>query len=932
MPRLRRPVTLLAIVMGLWCSLAPLAAAQPAKPAVPPPAPAAPAEAEPAEADDDQAADDGRNIQMDFQDVDLGVLVKFISEITHKNFIVDEKVKGKITIISPAKISVDEAYLVFQSVLQVKGFTTVPSGSVIKIVPTKDAKSSTLRTIVPKGGVSPSDEFITRLVPLTHVDANNMVAILQPLVSPDGLLTAYSPTNTLILIDTAAQTARLIKILAELDVEGQERGIEVLRLNYVFATDIAQTLAQVLDEGQQAGQNPAAPAPVPAPAAGRAARAGGGGQASVSGGAPGRAFKIIPDERTNSLIVLAGVLEMRRIKDIVARLDVPLPLGNSRIHVYYLKYANAVELLQVLSTMVNGGGGLAAAGLSSGRGGRGGLGGVGSRGGRGGGLGGGGGGFGGGGLGGGGLGGGFGGGGLGGGGLGGARLGGLGGGNSLFPAGQAGALGGTPLVSGQPFGAAIGGQQVEAIRMTADPQTNSVIINASPQDYETIKEVIEKLDVRRRQVYIEAIILEVRLEKARSLGFDFQGGTALGSSGIGIGRTNLSDNLNQFAANPGSIQGLLLAAVSNQTVRLPNGTVVPAQQALFTALQSDDDVNVLSAPNLLTTDNQEAEIVVGQNVPFVASRSTSETNLSNQFATVERRDVGITLRFTPQISEGGTVRLDIFEEVSAIIPTSQAETLTVGPTTTIRSASTTVVSRDNQTIVIGGLISDDITQRRSGIPFVSNIPVLGNLLRNTSSMREKVNLIIFLTPHIVRNEADQRKESLQQRDRIKAFMEEQHIPNKRSDMLDTPGWDTLPAPAEGGEKKQSAPPPPPDAGASEASSLPPPAPVRYVLLASFSEQGQPPPILAAPNGLLAVAVPAESELRSLFVHGRDVRFESDTYSALYHCLDTFSTREQAMAVYPEGLPVGGEPRELLHWRDIATDASARNVHAWTKVN
>src|SRR5262249_35011603 len=164
-------------------------------------------------------------ITMDFQDVDISVLVKFISEITGKNFIVDEKVRGKITIISPSKISVDEAYLVFLSVLQVKGFTVVPSGSVIKIVTTKEAKTSTLRTVLPNRAPAPTDEYITRLIPMKYVDANNMVSVLQPLVSPDGLLAAYVPTNTLILIDTAAQTDRITKILSQLDVEGFEQVI-----------------------------------------------------------------------------------------------------------------------------------------------------------------------------------------------------------------------------------------------------------------------------------------------------------------------------------------------------------------------------------------------------------------------------------------------------------------------------------------------------------------------------------------------------------------------------------------------------------------------------------------------------------------------------------------------------------------------------------
>jgi hypothetical protein len=389
-------------------------------------------------------------------------------------------------------------------------------------------------------------------------------------------------------------------------------------------------------------------------------------------------------------------------------------------------------------------------------------------------------------------------------------------------------------------------------------------------------------------------------------------------------------------SNPAGISGLLLAAASNQTVRLPDGSTVPAQVALFTALQNDSDVNILSAPNLLTTDNQEAEIVVGQNIPFVSSRSTSETNLSNQFNTIERRDVGITLRITPQISEGGTVRLNLFEEVSAVVPSaSTAEAIALGPTTTIRSATTSVVARENQTVVIGGLIADDITNSRSQIPFIGDIPVIGNLVRSTATSRQKINLLMFLTPHIVRNEIDQRRLSLEQRDRMRAFMSEQHIPEKRADMLNMPSWETLPPPAEGGEQDQQDQSdnhhPSRALQGEQLSTATEMLPPRYVLLATFWDRGQPPPSLATESGMVPLSLPQDSQLSTLFVSGKTVRFESDTYSALFRCLDTFSSAEQARAVYPEGLRVSSEPRELLHWRELK-DASSRNIRSWTPVN
>jgi len=905
---------------------------------------------------------------MDFQDVDLQVLVKFISEITGKNFIVDEKVRGKITIISPGKISVDEAYLVFQSVLQVKGFTTVPSGSIIKIVPTKEARTSTLATVLQDTSPRPVDQYITRLIgPLKYVDANNMVQILQPLVSPDGLLAAYAPTNTLIVIDTAAQTDRLARILRQLDVQGFEQGIEVVRLNYAFAADIAALLQQVL-EGPSGGVTAAPGAPATQPGAApdarvrrggttaRAPAAGGtGGAGTVSGGTtPEKAFKIIPDERTNSLILLAGPPEMRRIKELIGRLDVPLPLGTGRIHVYYLKYANALEMVYVLNSLLSGGGG----GGFGGIGGIGGLGGVGGL--RSGGFGGsrggigGGGGFGGsrGGIGGaGGFGGGLGGfgaggfgqtglaGGAGGFGGGGFGQGSIGGRRSGLGGGVGGVGGGSVAAQGQEFE----GQ----VRITADPATNALIINASPQDFETIKDVIQKLDVRRRQVYIEAIIAEISLEKTRELGIELQGAVDLGS-GVGIGRTNLAGNINAIT-NPTSLQGIILAAVSKQTITI-NGVTVPAQQALLVALERDADANILSAPTVLTTDNQEAEIVAGQNVPFVASRSTSDVNLGNTFTTIERRDVGITLRIVPQISEGGSVRLDLFEEVSDVISNDPQ----LGPTTTIRSATTTVVSRDGQTVVIGGLLFDNAIRSQTKVPFLGDIPVIGNFFRFNRVQNRKTNLLIFLTPHIIRNERDQTELSISERQR-KVF-----------DALDEGGWRPPPWPplyAPSWELRPSleeAPPPPtpgprfseypPLRGADEDEAPPVysdgayPPPVsgparraadavgnRYVLMATIWETGTAPPSLRSDNGLLALAVPVGGPLDRLFVKGGSYRFATEDYTATVRVLEEFLNPQDAFQAYPEGMQVSVNPPIYLHWRE-PTEPDAVNPANWTPLN
>jgi len=937
---------------------------------------------------------DGKRITMNFQDIELSALVKFISEITGKNFILDDRVKGKITIISPEKITVEEAYAVFQSVLQVKGFTTVPSGAISKILPAQEAKTTTLETFMPRRAADGGDEFITKLMPLENVDVNNMLPIIQPLVSPNGLLAAYAATNTLIIIDSSANIDRIGRILQVLDVEGQDRGVEVLRLNYAFATDLAAILGQVLDD-ESSGAVTAAPqavggvnAPRTTAAARRAARRGGvaagPGTTVATGGEAGPDYKIIPDERTNTLIVVASQLAMRRIKDLVVRLDVPLPHGTGRIHVYYLKHANAFEIVPVLSDLIGAssqgpgglGGGLLARGIGGStafRGGRlgerggfgslaqglgggsggGGFGGIGSRSQRGGSLGGG---FGGGGIGG-----------IGGGGFGGGGgIGGRGGGGFA----QGGAQGITSVAGGGT------GEFIGEVRITADPSTNTLIVNSSPQDFETLKRVIEQLDVPRRQVYVEAIVMEVRLGHLRELGIELQGATGLGS-GVGLGRTNFA-NINNAAVNPAGISGLILAAASNQTVRLPDGTVVPAQIALLTAAQTDTNVNILSAPNILTTDNLEAEIVVGQNVPFIASRSSSETNLNNTFATVERRDVGITLRITPQISDGGMVRMDIFQEVSALVDDARSgiDVNQLGPTTTIRSATTSVVVRNNHTVVIGGLISDEKLGRRSSVPFFGDIPIIGNLLSTTGNTQSKINLLIFLTPHIVRNPAEHRVQSIEQRDKLRSFMQQHKFSDLRPEYLDAPTWNPDLSEYEGVEEHRSGAllggsrsdrrpsdeadayaaitrderpalpeedimretatvdvPPPSDAAPGldiEPAAEAPPAAVRYVLLAGFAESGKPPEGLRTNSGLLAVELDEDSRLTTLFKPGQQYHFSSDTFDGLYHCLEAYPTAREALMVYPEGMPVDPKNGEFLHWRQLR-DATSANAAAWTEL-
>lgn len=684
-----------------------------------------------ADASSDETKEEQQRVAMNFQDVDIPVLARFVSELTSKNFIVDEKVRGKVTVISPTKVTPTEAYTIFQSVLQVKGFTTVPSGGVIKIVPSKDAKQAGLPTVYNGSLAAAGDEFITRLVPLHHVAAADMASTLQPMVAADGLVLAYAPTNSLILTDSAFNVRRLLGIVEELDVEGHERTTEVIPLKYAIAADLAKKIEEIMKEQE----SPDTPRVAPRIRSTSTAVTSLTSPTSVS---VAQAVRVLPDERTNSLIVMCSPIELKTVRQIVSRLDVPLPPGTSKIHVYSLKYANAEELLPVLAELIGSKSNTTSSFDTSRRDRR-------YR-----------------------------------------RSERFHSEDNRFRRGMNDRYSSSPPAAPTPRPQGVSGSTPEftsEVQITADPATNSLLISAAQQDFETLRRVIEKLDVRRKQVYVEAIILEVNIEKARELGIELQYAFSINGEGVGIGRTNLKD-LNSAVKDPASLSGLLLAAASNKTVELPDGTRIPAQMALLRAAQNTTGLNVLSAPTLLSADNQEAEILVGQNVPFLASRATDTANLNNLFATVEREDVGITLRLTPQISEGQTVRLDVYEEVSAIVPTTVGDPNLLGPTTSVRSASTTVVAKSGQTVVIGGLISDNSTQQRSAVPYLDDIPVLGNFFRSDKNSTSKINLLIFLTPHIVTDDVEIAQRSTTERDRFRETLKENRAPARWQRPLD----------------------------------------------------------------------------------------------------------------------------------------------------
>lgn len=533
-------------------------------------------------------------ITLNFTNIDIAALVKVMSEYTRRNFILDEKVAGKVTLMTPTKISSEEAYQVFLSALEIKGFTTVEDGKIIRIIPTSQARQSGLKVL--QDGAMTGEGFVTKLLRLNYVNPQDLVKTLSPLITKDGTLIPYPATNSLIITDAVAA--------------------------------------------------------------------------------------------------------IRKIEQLVEALDVPVPAGKGKINVYYLKHASAEDIAKVMQALV-----------------------------------------------------------------------------SRLPAPPAG---GAP----QPAGPAT--ILEGAVTITADKLTNSLIIVGSPNDYETVRDVIQKLDIRRRQVYVEAAIIEMSLSKQRELGFEFNYAPNVIQSGASapvtpFGGTNFGNMGNLVANGPAG-----LASTSGLTVAAIKGTFSYKGAeylnigALLHALQTDSDVNVLSTPNILTSDNQKAEIMVGQNVPFTTGQTqNATTGAGSFFNTIERKDVGIKLAITPQISSDDTVRLDINQEISDVVTTSA--TNAAGLITNKRSAVTTVVVKDHETMVIGGLIRDNVVAGESKVPLLGDIPLLGWLFKYKTTRVEKTNLMIFITPYVIKNEDDAAAITRKKNDALEEFRKEQRFEKKKAE-------------------------------------------------------------------------------------------------------------------------------------------------------
>ncbi|MCC7541372.1 MAG: type II secretion system secretin GspD [Deltaproteobacteria bacterium] len=644
---------------------------------------------------EDRPASPRQRILFNLEDADLPDLVRLIASITGKRFIISGKGTKSIkaSVFAPTEVTAAEAYQAFLSILEVNGLTLVPSGRYLKITDVQNISQQPVSTYT-RGQATPSDDrYITRMYRLGHVSAEDIAQVLGRFRSPSGDITVYAPTNTLIITDTGTQIRRMLRMVEELDVASSGEQVWVEPVHYASATDLAARLLEIFQAGQQAGAAAAGQAR-PAPSAQPAA--GVAGTTTVGRRAAGdiRVSRILADERTNQLIIQATERGYLRVLELLRALDVPLPEGG-QIHVHYLQHADATELSGTLSSVISG-----------------------------------------------------------------------------APAGRAGAGG---AVAAAPAGGGGGSIFEGQVRVTADKATNSLVITSSLRDYATLRRVIERLDMRRRQVFIEAVIMELSVTRDTAFGLGLHGG----AQGVVADDDLLLAGLNAGGSLLLSESLLSGLAIGIRGAEIPGsedlgliGTSLPSFGIFLQALSKSGDSDILSTPHIIAMDNEEAEISVGENVPLQSSVSLPgglgaaagaaaaggqlgglAGLLGGLGAGIQRQDVGIKLNITPHINESQEVRLEILQEISEVGETAG----NLGFRINKRTAKTKVSVRDQQTVVIGGLVRDVLINSEDRVPVLGDLPLLGVLFRRTTRQMQKRNLLLFLTPYIIRDASDLRR-------------------------------------------------------------------------------------------------------------------------------------------------------------------------------
>jgi general secretion pathway protein D len=644
-------------------------------------------------------------------DTELGDLISWISSITCKQFLLPGTIPAnskKVTIVAPELITPEEAYRLFLGALDSVGLTVQPSGKVLRIIETVKAKSAPIPLYGEDSDVPVNESYVTRLIHVENADPNEVAQVLGRLKGEQGDVIVYAPQNALIVTDLATNITRMMAILKEIDQPGSGEKVWIIGIKNTSAGEMAQKLGDIFQVAKLGGKGGTTSTPPPPGSANR--------------GKPGdlttemMISKIIPDERSNQLIVIANERAYARVLTLVKKLDVPIEGGDGRIHVYYCENANCDELAQTIGAVT----GISVSGAGASR--------------------------------------------------------------SRSSRSQSTATPTPPTpTSGTPGQTLTGANMLfeGEVRLNFDRPTNSLIIVSSLKDYQSLRRVIELLDSPRKQVFVEAMVLEVTLDKERDLGASWHGVKPQNLFGLSdpsliVGGLNPSTTLVPTNALGDTMLAGILGPVLSPAEAAGLGTAVtstvdiPSFGVLINALQTNNDVDVLSNPHLLIMNNEDGEISVGQRVPFPVSTiglggagapgGASPTGalglgLGSLFPQVQREKVALEMKLTPHVNEHDIIRLEVDEKISELAPGSS----NLGPSTSERTAKTIVVAKDQQTILIGGLMSDKVINSNTKIPLLGDIPILGFFFRNTTKHVVKTNLIIALTPYVITDQSDLRR-------------------------------------------------------------------------------------------------------------------------------------------------------------------------------
>lgn len=619
----------------------------------------------------------------DYPNAEITEVIRAISKLTGKNFIVDPGVRGKITVIAPSQITVAEAWKAFLSALAINGFTVVPSGQFLKIKPAREANRDSIETY--SGNYFPnSDQLITRIVKLKYISADEANKNLRSLTTKFGEMNPYQQTNSLIISDFGSNIERIMSIINELDQPGFEERLEVIPILHAKSKTISDLVQQIINKGE-GGSAPGGFSP-----ANRFRSSLQGSSSGGKGNVNESLSMVAPDERTNAIIVVGNDAGIQKIKGLIKRLDYPIdPSESGGVYVYYVKHGEAKSISQTLSGIAQ----EAEKSRDSDPAGGGGLGGA----------------------------------------------------NRFVP----------PTAKTQ---AIFGGD----VKIAADENTNSLVITASKQDYGVVLSLLERLDITKDQVYVEAYIVEMTNQDNSVYDMTYYqflntkpGETSTGAAKAGFSSSgNLASILNPTAATPGAIMSF--GGGSKFKLALPGGAgevTIPSLLGFLNFLKTYVDINILSTPQIIAIDNEDAEIEVGEEVPI----QTSTASVGVQAASIQYKNATIKLKIKPFISpDTDVLRLNVEQSVKQVKST-QTTNGTSAPSLTTRSVKTNIVMTSGQTAVLGGLIQDQVQVTETKVPFLGDIPVLGWLFKGKKTQKDKVNLMVFLTPKVIRNPKDQKE-------------------------------------------------------------------------------------------------------------------------------------------------------------------------------